>query len=364
MAIRYLYIDDESSRTVEGIKNNLSISPQELIVEHERAMGWNEQIEFVRKNTNDWGGLLLDLNLEFPKSESESDKIFYDAGALAQEIRTMAKKGEIKDVPILLCSTDENIKKLFDITSQDLFDEKFNKLDFSPDKIPSFIAHAEAYSILCEQEVGVDEVLKSIGLDILNEVQLHYKDLLTIHEKASFLLNQVIIPTGLLVDETLLAIRLGVDIDKSADWEKLKENLMSFKYVGIYSAVYQRYWMRFILKWWKENFPNNTIQNTSAFERVQLLKSKFNLENLEVLEIPKYHRYNTLWFKCGISGTALESADGLICLNTPKYRWQEQQYIAVNYIWNSTLNQQKEIRDSLAYTELNKFEAIIKSRSN
>ena len=363
--IRYLYIDDELPEEVNGIVRNLSTRPNDLAIDHKRAIGWNEQVEYIKAYQNDWDGILMDLKLELPISENISDRLVYGASALAQEIRSLTKKGDLVDKPIILCSTDDNYMTYFDKTGNDLFDACLKKNEIvTTSKVDLFIFHAVAYQKIIADENNLDLLLQQLNTEFIKDVKPYFEKLKTVHEKASFIYNQIVQPIGLLIDEDTLAIRLGINKVNSADWTTIAEHIQEFKYTGVYSEITNRWWMPSLNKWWKNTFPNVSIQNTSSAKKVDLLKAFFHLENLTVITKPEYQQYDLYWHKCLKSSLPTATADSIRCLEEPHYSWQSPQYISLNYAWNSTLRQQNELRKMFASTELEKFEKIILERNN
>lgn len=364
MAIKYLYIDDQVG-VAQGFSHGLSIRPNELEVETPTyPLKWKEQIEDIRKKRDNIHGLLLDLKLVI--RDSNNSGIQYQSPSLAEELRTLSKEDVFKSLPIILCSTDENFQRYYDSTSQDLFDATYKKDDLTDHTktdqiINEFIAHAEAYQEIAKNRNDLNKLLKHDN--ILKDIQLEFECLTTDHDKAA-LIREVVLPTGVLIDEDILAIRLGIDKDKSKkeDWDELKKKFEGIKYTGIYSKAWDRWWMLGLYKWWQKKFPDHLIQNTSAEEKVELLKEKLGLGNLTAITKPEHHNYNTFWQKCLLSNTPLESADGLRARERQKYSWQNPKYISLNYVWNSSLKQQEEIRKRLPSFELENFEDIIKNQ--
>ncbi len=360
MAIKYLYIDDETKAKVEGINKLLNASPKQLEVKHEQPNTWNEQVNTLigEQYLNQYDGLLLDLKLEFSKGEENNVK--YYGSDLAQTIRTAVKAGQIKDLPILLCSTDDKLRGFFDRTSIDLFDKRYNKhKELSlPNTILEFVSFAEAYQLLnagvpLKDLLGASDYLET---DLV-AIQSTYNTFATSHEKAIFLFYQIIQKTGLLIDEDLLAIRLGVDKEKSADWPVLLEQLSKlFKYNGVLSTAFDRWWQKDLLFWWKEQFKKG-IKITSAKDRTEQLKTFFKLKELTPLELPEHHKYNTFWYKCKLSNYPLESADGLRTLEQPKYVWHEPSYISMAYLMSEERNT-KDIKAVLGANEQAIFDSL------
>ena len=361
--IRFLYIDDEER--VEGIVRSLSTRPTELAIEHQRAIGWNEQVEYVKTHQNDWDGILMDLKLEFPISPNLSHRLVYGASALAQEIRSLSKKGDLVDKPIILCSTDDNYMTYFDKTGSDLFDAclKKNEIVTIP-KIDFFLSHAMAYQKIRADENNIESLFQLPNTEFIKDLKPYFEKLKTPHEKASFIYNQAVQPIGLLIDEDTLAIRLGVDKANSADWSQVIQNFEEFKYRGIYHEITSKWWMQSLNKWWKTNFPNLSIQNTPAEQKVDVLKEHFAANNLAPIAKPSHHQYDLYWHKCIKSSLPTSTVDGIRCMEEPLYSWQSPQYVSLNYIWNCTLREQDVLRKMFSTTELEKFEKIIQERRN
>jgi len=363
MAIKYLYIDDQAEDNT-GYADGLSIKPDKLIVESPlMPEDWESQIKYIRDNRSKYNGLLLDLRLT-NRSKNENN-VKYQSPALAQEIRNLVKEGLIDDLPIILCSTDDNFKSLYDSTNQDLFDAIYEKDKMNGNEvIDEFIAYAKVYEAIYNNSNNLKQLLNSGDVNI-TQVEQYFIDLNTVHERAA-LLKQVVFPSGILIDEKLLAIRLGVDKEKSEDWEKLlnKFNRSSkSKYKGVYSNAWQRWWMPLISKWWDKKFPNLFFQNTPASEKVEDLVKEFKLKKLITLELPEYHEYDSFWTKCIKSGLPMVSADGLRTKDIPKYDWQDISYISYNFIKNSSLKQQKELHNTIYHFHKNSLEEILKQKN-
>lgn len=360
MAIKYLYIDDETEESVEGIIKHLNTEPEKLVVEHEQPKTWNIQVKKLISDNylNQFEGLLLDLKLEF--SQGEENDVKYYGSDLAQTIRTAVKAGQIKDLPILLCSTDDKLKDFFDKTSVNLFDKKYNKDRELPlaNTISEFVDFAEAYKVLNEGVLLKDILRSSENLvtDLI-AVESVYNTFVTSHEKAIFLYNQIILTPGLLIDEDLLAIRLGVDKDKSTDWLPMLEKISQIcKYTGVLSLAFERWWLKDLLVWWKAQFKKG-IKITTARDRVEHLKAYFNINNLTPLELPNNHKYDTFWYKCVMSNYPLESADGLRTLDQPRYVWHEPSYISMAYLISEERNT-KDIKAVLGANEQEIFDSL------
>lgn len=333
MAIKYLYIDDETPAKSSGIVKPLINDALDFAIE--RPKSWNDQkIQLIESGAlNDYDGLLLDLKLEF--SEGEENVVKFNGADLAQTIRTDVKAGKVDDLPIFLCSTDDKYMALFDRTSYDLFDKKYRKdVDFvSGEARSEFIAFAGAYKTVKENADVARLLQKEVsGNDDLIALSAALAGCRTPHEKVYLIDRFVIQANGILLDEPLLAIRLGIDIDKSAGWQSLKETVLrTFEYSGILSGCYQRWWQADLLRWWRETI-GKSLRVMSAKERVDALLQKVGASDLVSIDLPTHHRFDTFWYKCSLSNTPLEPSDGLRTIEMPRYVWQEPSYISTAYM--------------------------------
>ena len=63
-----------------------------------------------------------------------------------------------------------------------------------------------------------------------------------IFQYSRFIINELLQKSGPLIDDKILAARLGVDINSSKDWNNLLKKLNNTKYSGVYSDVWKRWW--------------------------------------------------------------------------------------------------------------------------
>ena len=147
----YIFLDDEDvSATVESLNKSGNIA-----VELREAIDFERQLEsFNFKNID---GVILDYRLD---GNQAGGKARYKAPALAQELRNRMTEGQIpKNVPLILCSTDDRIKRLnTDETSNDLFDYRFLKdVDLNPSGVAfdlKVIAEGYKYITSCRGNIS------------------------------------------------------------------------------------------------------------------------------------------------------------------------------------------------------------------
>ncbi|RKD12481.1 hypothetical protein BCY91_12615 [Pelobium manganitolerans] len=333
MALKFLYIDDENEIRSAGLITNLN-DKETIEFTIKQPQTWNKQkYDLIDDGGLDrYDGLLLDFKLQF--SDDEDSEVKYSGAELAQSIRSGVKSGSIRDIPIFLCSTEEFYISYFDRTSKDLFDKNYKKektLNTEQTK-HELISFANAYSMIRKNKETEAIIKKQKDQD--NDIQIldtELQCLETPHEIIYLLNNYFMQHSGPLIDEDLLAIRLGIDKLASKDWESLKEKfLASFKYVGILHESYPRWWQFEINNWWKETF-GKSLSITSAEDRVERLIKEFDLQLIPIA-LPKHQHYTTFWYKCRLSNTPLDAFDGLRTIEMPRYAWQDPNYISLGYL--------------------------------
>lgn len=356
MGNKFLYVDDEPQKAKGIIK---PIEDAELIFDVESPKTWNDQKSYLieSKKLDEYDGLLLDLKLQF--TDNHNNDIKYKGSDLAQSIRTDVKTGKIKDLPIFLCSTDTLMISILDRTSYDLFDKKYEKNEFSSNENIKceFISFAEAYQLLNHKNDFKSIMGKELEDDELLPLQIELSKCQTPHEVVYLINNYVIKCNGLLLDEELLAIRLGINHKKSKDWSKLKDEILNeFKYKGILNGCYDRWWQSDLLRWWKVTFEKS-LKVLPASAKVEALIKKFGYSNITFLSLPENHRFDTFWYKCRLSENPLEPSDALRTIEMPRFVWQEPSYISFAYL-KSEERVREDIIPFLGANELRIFETL------
>ena len=254
---------------------------------------------------------------------------------MATAIRTY-QNGENKkfeEFPIFLISSLEKKAAYFDtdVQSHDLFDLFISKNDIP--RIGS-IYEDQIHAIISAYD---DIKMKKKIWELLDIDEKSYKSLslsFDLDDKlasstSQFLLNQVILRNGILINEDVLAARLGVDIDSSKDWEALKKELNeSIKYTGIYGNVWHRWWSNRLIDWWEDEIsPDISLINSDSHQRISLLKQKLEFKNLEEAKPIESYMSTSFWTVCKALNKPLDSYDGLL-LNTGNKNWQDKEYVS------------------------------------
>lgn len=146
------------------------------------------------------------------------------------------------------------------------------------------------------------------------------------HELARFILREAIEYVGVLVDESILLARLGIDKENSKDWEKLKASLDEFKYKGVFADAWERWWWFRIDEWLMQEFGIEDLKGISAKERVKIISNnKLNLIGAVPLE---YSNSTQFWTICFVTKKPLDPYEGFVVDKKIHFPWQEEFYVS------------------------------------
>ena len=170
-----------------------------------------------------------------------------------------------------------------DNSTADIFDLGFDKEtigDIASLARAKLAALPELYS--AAQGVGgsPDAAPKILGIGVEHYGRLHsrfraaFETELTRkpHEAVSFILRQLFDAPGLLIDEDLLAIRLGIDKARSNGWDRLRNSFEPARYIGVAAGGFRRWWIDLVLLRWGQ-LSAQSILRLSADQRVAVLNS-------------------------------------------------------------------------------------------
>ncbi len=353
---KYIYIDDAPD-TASGFAEFLS--RDNLFVKLKPAEEWNKTIEYLKSNQSKFDGILLDLQLELP-----AENVRYDAPALAQQLRNLSKENKFKSLPILLCTTDDNYKNLYDKNTNDnLFDFVYIKGKWGTNVHNQFISFSETYKQI-EKTTSIKDLLKIKNTDLINIIEEKITTSRTVHSIASFIFNQLIETTGLLIEEDLLSIRLGIDKNNSNDWIQLLKKLEKFKYKGVFADAWNRWWLGDIMRWWREIADNSSLRTMEASEKVNIIQEEFNLIKLRDIKLPDKHSDKTFWYKCVLSNTPLSSYDAFsVKAQDTKLDWQDRDYISNYHIWTvKKKSQEDEILENVSSKDIETIKIMFRKK--
>jgi len=344
MSIKFLYLDDEGESIIkhfilpfENPSFGVKITPQ-------FPKPFEEQLKELLKG--DYDGFIFDWRLDKTSNEENERRIFH-AGSLVQELRTKAAESHQCEKPIVLWSTNERLMQSYnkDDTSHDLFDKKYVK-----EKIIENVEQIalELKSLVSGYKTLIQKRSKAKGklsyllnlekeLSVMLDVRLENifdhekKQIKPAHEYAQFILRDLIETPGPLIDERYLAARLGIDIEKSKDWNKLKSKFLNrFQYTGPFYDGWIRWWSPLLENWWNSLDKNpGPLPLIDAQERVEFLKKVTKLYQLMAAKPILKDFGSRFWTVCASRKKPLDPIDGLMIESRDKYPWQERKYISI-----------------------------------
>lgn len=323
MDYKILYIEDQLPESIASDLSNLGL-------------------DVSTNNADDFENVLMDFNSKFDAFILDyrltANRGNVDAPTYAQTLRTKSNKINHQDVPIILISNEENFVEIFDdFTSQDLFDFTITKEKFRSD-MPGFVkkisAFIKAYKSIEENSFDLNKIL-SIDTSAPIEVKLdsRFLDIFNkapgknIYKFSQTICNELIRKIGSLIGEDVLSARLGVSKD-SPDWNSLLAKLEQFKYKGIFSDYYNRWWMDDILNWWSSITEGKSLRRLTASDRVKILNEYLHL-TLIPNEPIKFCNSTSFWTICMETKCPLDPSEGYVILKNDIAPWQEPQYLSL-----------------------------------
>jgi hypothetical protein len=347
MVYKIAYLEDQEAGS---IKRN--IEQQGFEVTHVLPQkSFEETLTQIQQINADL--LLMDFRLHAGTAQ-------FNAPPFAQFFRSQVIERGVS-LPIVVISSEDNIRDYYrDYTSLDLFDFAINK--------ETFLNKTKKYCSLFNELINGYQSLKNnqaiqgkkIGPEILNipeELQLRIDsrllDTLSMHKyqtdpfmMSGLLLSSFVKPVGILIGPDVLSARLGIS-KESPDWDNLLNQIDEFKYSGIYSKTYDRWWAHGIEIWWKLNFPSaSTLRRLTASERCKLISEKYGLNQLIGLEKQPSSNSNRLWTICSGNSKPLDPVDGYeIAKDINNSPWLDSQYYSFDYLINAGLKVLEKLKE-------------------
>jgi len=324
MAYKILYIEDQNADTIKADLISFGFE-----VDVNNADDFEAVIDqFV----NQYDAFIIDYRLTDNRGR-------FDAPSYAQTLRTKTKKIAHKDAPIVLISNEVNFVEIFnDFTSKDLFDFTVTKESFRKDlakytkKINAYI---NAYNEISSVHFNLNKIL-SIDSNTKIDTKLDYRfiDIITnerfngnVYKYCLLIADSLLSTFGPLIGEDMLSSRLGVS-KGSKDWTKLLDKLDQFKYKGILSDYYDRWWMEDILNWWSEISEGKSLRRLTSVERTNFLKKYLSLDLIPNNPVEFCNSYN-FWSICMETKKPIDPSEGFIIQRKELKPWQEPEYLSL-----------------------------------
>ena len=358
---KYIYIDDENDGSITSLINGFNDT--NLIEVHQLSIekGLNFSVlESSIKNkirNEHYDGLLIDLRLD----GEGPNQLQYSAISISSELRVICARGELKSFPIILCSTLDKIKETYksDKTSHDLFDYTFRKSE-NPDYerfSRKLKALAEGYKGLPFNANSLVEILKRSDLKNLDQRifdRFYNQDIIVPYDFAHFTVKTLFHSTNPLIKETILAARLGVNIEASGQrWIELLSKFDDCKFDGVFSSGWNRWWADLLSIKLKEISGKN-FSFLRAEERVDILNKVFGIEGIIAAKPIELSTSTEFWTICEATKCPLDPLEGFkVKLSHELKVWQEPKYISL-YAILERLGAEKGIEPH--YSEIERIE--------
>lgn len=267
-------------------------------------MGAQEAAAAISAGTFSPSGVLMDVDLSNETGSQQSGP------GMAQDIRVAQQKRAVSGFPIVRFSLRDKVIENIgnDSSSDDIFDLKIEKEGLStPDARSAaqakLIGVRELYDALSVEGAGLLQILG------LNEdewcrwgstsFQSDFDIGDRVHLKAGPLVRLMTHP-GLLIDEEMLAVRLGVDKISSKGWETLVGQLAPYAYRGVADGCFTRWWARGIEDWWQEEIgAERPLAGSTIAQRIELLSAM--IADLVPLQMPRGSLGDRPWRYCLLS---------------------------------------------------------------
>ena len=230
----------------------------------------------------------------------------------------------------------KNIREYYnlDTTGHDLFDYRFVK-EARPnwEKVAQKLQSiSNGYNFLNNYKTDLSKILHrditTIDPRIVGKLidsESHFPT----HDYVQQIIKEVIRKPGPLINENLLAARLGINILESPDWQTLLDTVFQDeKYYGVFSDGWTRYWADLIINKFK-SVSGKRLSTLNAKERVEILIKNTGIERLVPANpIPNSVSTN-FWTICEYYKKPLDPLEGFrILYNKDPKPWQEQQYLS------------------------------------
>lgn len=334
----YLYIDDENgsseTSTLHGFNDTDVIEVKRFNLSEFRDFGRLKKELERACHKNEFDGLIIDLRLD----GAGKDRTEFNATAITSELRSVAARGEIRSFPIVLCSTEEKIKQTYDSdkTSHDLFDYKVSKSNPEPDwiKISTKLKSlADGYRWL---QISKRELKDIVGIGDIQNLDTRITDKFSsfsaTYDFTHFVIKNFFHQTNPLINEKVLAARLGIDMKKTPKnaWEKLSlEILNDIKYNGLFKLGWRRWWAN-DLELWFNKMSGEKLAFIDAEKRVEILKKETGLEELTHALPLKFCNSSEFWSICEGYKEPIDPLEAFKIFTTVDLKpWQESKVISL-----------------------------------
>jgi hypothetical protein len=339
-------IDDEEENRLTPITDRFSKNLS-FRIDILQPKNWDSRfIKDITNISNKCDCIILDWRLN-QHVIKDGYTVAYKGAELGQLIRRNTAEKKFRSLPIFLWSTDENLGHSYtdDFTSHDLFDRIYKKdTDLKgPELLQSgkeMMFFIEFYKILRSLRRGynLNDFLSILGLE---KESAHWLDerakeyLVGLISSSSsriplfsrFIYKDIVRTSGILISESLLATRMGVDMEKSKSWKKILSHkfIKSIEYNGFFkNDAEPLFWMQGLYEFWAKIAPNeNSLFLTDAEKRVAMISTALKIDSL--LPLKKNGKY--FWYLDNKTKVPLDPDFGQQSAHNVKFSWQDPLFV-------------------------------------
>ncbi|WP_130537952.1 hypothetical protein [Thiomicrorhabdus indica] len=353
MVYKVVYVEDQDAGSVLKDLKRFGLEPI-----HCKPITFAETVSCINGSNPDL--ILMDYKLLEGGGET-------DAPALAQSFRSQGVEDASLSIPIVLLSNNSKMQNFYkDFTSNDLFDFSINKEKFHQnlDKYTTLMKELiESYKEIKERIVNKQSVLDLLEIpdNLIENIDPRIVDFLksvnsdSTYQVSGFILDKIVKPIGVLIGEDVLTARLGVS-KGSVDWNDLLQKFEQYRYKGVYSGAYKRWWAEGIQYWWRHELQQSLhLRRLSAEEKLIILKEQFPEIELERVEGDASSVTRKFWTICHHSYIPIDPSEAFEKKNIlSEVPWVEPEYYSYDSVCDNDLFQQ------LSEIDKERFKALAK----
>jgi len=269
---------------------------------------------------------------------TESRRVRFRSHVLARALRDRALDGG-RPMPVVLYSSAPKFKQFYDTdqTSHELYDYRFDKEQMQGDLDGALCILRElrrAYNVFIEAGSDRAGLIKALecpaGIVLDNRMGHRFagSGSYPVGELVGYCVREIIEQPHPLVDEKLLAARLGVELNESsrALIAKLPQEAV---YRGVCCRAFERWWWQ-VVDEFLFGLSGEPFRAIFAPERVELLQKKLLVNGL-VAASPIQEKYQTtFWSVCEGYQRPVDINDAFVASNSSTEAWHDRRYLSID----------------------------------
>lgn len=339
---KYYYIDDEDKETIKAIADGVNVSKivEVIPMDLEEYRVFENLTEKLKAEWDNIDGFLLDLKL----NGTGPNNTKFSATSLAQWLRSYVVEEDKSHKPIVLLSNDLKCAHFAaDVTSHDLFDivlERNGDIPWEPFAKQLGVLAEGYYLLNTDSKKDLQNIFQNGNIDVKATFLAAFTKAegFNVSRFAALVLNDLFEHPGQLIDEWILAARLGVDKKKSGkEWDKFKETWFGkARYRGVFSKLRELYWSRDVISIFKEITGGKNPGAMSAPLRVEALRASVREAEGLVAYQPEGHCKSTYYWTIDVvTQKPLDANEGYMLSEESGLKaWQEPRYVSFDTIDN------------------------------